>query len=715
MASAFKKFIAGLPGGILGSKSLLETLKDINTLLKPNPDLPESQKTKLRARLIALAIASLTSDHQIALISSVLGLTALIARAAEEAGNSNEQEPASSVAELMTCRSLGVVFGPLLFGNRTQEINLTPEHSRGSLLAVPRSPQKRRKDRRRKTDCPKKLDNGGLALNVERAKLTAGIMEMLVSDWEDVVRQFRNIGVTELQHTMPGPKTHAIAGNSELGVQSEDEPMQNQLPGDIEGSLVIKKSRSKGQPFVDSLVTTWHLDNESGGRNMPAQIATNLEKNSEIISPSQITLIGDRGINDQSTLLWTLDEPETADRSQAHPTTNSSHEIYCEAETWPRDLSVADARKETTDPDIKAERPKFDSQEHEFGTEQKRKKDLIDMSSAIQPTPPLNERWYPSMLRESFEQLGLQGLEQSKSCEGDPGAIPDANVLIENSASSNGACGDTLASSEDGKAKLTQNQIKNAPLLADNPSTPPPEPGCGLEHTPPIAQGLVTPRIGRNSIRAFSDLPNKSIPIRQSSLSRSPQKHVVTPTKQIEIIQRSTSLSSISPSTNMPRFNVLPRSLTVSSADKLSKTLPINEEPPIAQHIQFRYSAERLRSRSDTSSQQDLSLASSSKGNATLYAEIRRLQRQVELRTEEAHQAHRQLEAMRNYRDSGTLSEKLREVQRGLKTWKNRAEWAEKRLLMQDCERRRSFAAADISEHALIEESEKESRRATMI
>jgi len=39
------------------------------------------------------------------------------------------------------------------------------------------------------------------------------------------------------------------------------------------------------------------------------------------------------------------------------------------------------------------------------------------------------------------------------------------------------------------------------------------------------------------------------------------------------------------------------------------------------------------------------------------------------------------LEAVRVASDKGTLSEKLREARREGKMWRNRAEWAEKRLL----------------------------------
>ena len=82
----------------------------------------------------------------------------------------------------------------------------------------------------------------------------------------------------------------------------------------------------------------------------------------------------------------------------------------------------------------------------------------------------------------------------------------------------------------------------------------------------------------------------------------------------------------------------------------------------------------------------------SAKGNATLYAEIQRLQRQLDLKTEEAKQFQRQLEAARNSKDSSkALSEQLRDTLKELHVWKARAEWAERGLSMrEDWETRKS-------------------------
>jgi len=63
-----------------------------------------------------------------------------------------------------------------------------------------------------------------------------------------------------------------------------------------------------------------------------------------------------------------------------------------------------------------------------------------------------------------------------------------------------------------------------------------------------------------------------------------------------------------------------------------------------------------------------------------LYAEIRRLQRLVDQKVEEATSIRKELELAKNMANAGTLSHLVRETQSELKLWKNRAEWAERQL-----------------------------------
>jgi hypothetical protein len=68
------------------------------------------------------------------------------------------------------------------------------------------------------------------------------------------------------------------------------------------------------------------------------------------------------------------------------------------------------------------------------------------------------------------------------------------------------------------------------------------------------------------------------------------------------------------------------------------------------------------------------------RGNSALYAEIRRLQKLVDAKNEEALQTRRELELAKSMASASTLSQLVRETQEQLKVWRNRAEWAEKQL-----------------------------------
>jgi len=106
-------------------------------------------------------------------------------------------------------------------------------------------------------------------------------------------------------------------------------------------------------------------------------------------------------------------------------------------------------------------------------------------------------------------------------------------------------------------------------------------------------------------------------------------------------------------------------------------------EPETARHLNFRASNDQMMSRNTSSeytSGSDGQRASMKLNIGTLYAEIRRLKSELDARYDENLQLRQQLDAMRRFRDSGTLSEKLRDTERQLKFWINRAHWAENQL-----------------------------------
>lgn len=118
----------------------------------------------------------------------------------------------------------------------------------------------------------------------------------------------------------------------------------------------------------------------------------------------------------------------------------------------------------------------------------------------------------------------------------------------------------------------------------------------------------------------------------------------------------------------------------VSSQRGSVQALSLIPEPATARHLYFKSpSDERGRYGSEDST--EINLQNSRSANVgTLFAEIRRLKMNLDMRHDEITHLRHELDAMRRFKDAGTLSEKLRETERELRFWRHRAQWAEKSL-----------------------------------
>ncbi|GJN74874.1 hypothetical protein PLICBS_008967 [Purpureocillium lilacinum] len=146
VASTFKRLLSVLPGGILGSLALLDALVAIHSQLNGEPEFPRTKQTKVRARLIALAIGTVKSQFRRELICSVFGLLSLIGRAAEVTPREDKDGRPLPTGDLMGYTALGIVFGPLLVGDLLDQYNMK-------------------------------------------------LAKMLVSNWRDIVRQMKSLGL----------------------------------------------------------------------------------------------------------------------------------------------------------------------------------------------------------------------------------------------------------------------------------------------------------------------------------------------------------------------------------------------------------------------------------------------------------------------------------------------------------------------------------------
>ncbi|WQF86508.1 Putative Rho GTPase activation protein [Colletotrichum destructivum] len=183
VASAFKKFLSVLPGGILGSLSLFDAMVAIHSQLRKEPELSRTKETKLRARLIALAIGTVESLYRRELICAVFGLLSLIGRAAETAAREDEQGRPLPTSDLMGYTALGIVFGPLLVGDLLDSYTMRLATPSSGLLLFPLTPPRLKKERQLKkaTQC------GTGPLSVDKIHVANDIAEMIITNWREII------------------------------------------------------------------------------------------------------------------------------------------------------------------------------------------------------------------------------------------------------------------------------------------------------------------------------------------------------------------------------------------------------------------------------------------------------------------------------------------------------------------------------------------------
>ena len=259
MASVFKKILIGLPGGLLGSLELFEAFRDILHHLNFNPDMPDPERTALRARLIALAIVSVSSTYRVYLIQAVLGLVAYFAFEAEkmqaDVSTMDGPEQASQAnSELMGYQSFGVVLGPLLLGDLTNKIDIDTGESQEDARDPRTDTAKKTKKQKRNTTLNKLEKDANLTAQVDRANLTAGIMHLLLLNWKDVVKQLQHIhGTSSSQsRSISRPKHDLNNAGSRLSLKVSSEDMLfidvlrgRTVPDDFKGIPVQMKGRMR--------------------------------------------------------------------------------------------------------------------------------------------------------------------------------------------------------------------------------------------------------------------------------------------------------------------------------------------------------------------------------------------------------------------------------------------------------------------------------------
>ncbi|KPM40770.1 hypothetical protein AK830_g5774 [Neonectria ditissima] len=240
VASTFKRLLSVLPGGILGSLSIFDALVAIHSQLHGDPEFPRTKQTKVRARLIALAIATIESQFRRELICAVFGLLSLIGRVAEVAPREDDGGRPLPTGDLMGYSALGIVFGPLLLGNLLENYSTALPTPGSGLLHSPLSPPKPRRDRRKSKATGTR---SATTPTLNKILVANDITEMLIVNWRDIVRQMKSLGMRYLRE----PSSLTSLRSDSLH-QSTSEPFIIRKPADWDqGKVWLNQPRDEDE------------------------------------------------------------------------------------------------------------------------------------------------------------------------------------------------------------------------------------------------------------------------------------------------------------------------------------------------------------------------------------------------------------------------------------------------------------------------------------
>ncbi|KAL7933930.1 hypothetical protein V8C35DRAFT_327419 [Trichoderma chlorosporum] len=187
VASLFKRTLSCLPNGILGSLSLFDALLAIHSHLQKPSEVPPQKQMRMCARLMALAIGSVESQMQRDVICAVFGLLSLVGHHTEQVSTRNEHGQPPPPTQHMSYRALGVIFGPLLIGdNNISNYEMKSSSPTSGLVLTPVPPKKQRKQKA-KEPMPDIAE-------VQRLGVLNKVAEMLIANWQEVVRQMVALG-----------------------------------------------------------------------------------------------------------------------------------------------------------------------------------------------------------------------------------------------------------------------------------------------------------------------------------------------------------------------------------------------------------------------------------------------------------------------------------------------------------------------------------------
>lgn len=311
VAALFTKIIRGLPGGLLGSKSLFNALSSIESKFRTSETASEqagkstlvrvvpkgSKDRSSQAKLIALAIHSINCAYRKALVIGFLGLAASIGYETEIAF----ADALADTSELMTYHSLGVVLGPVLVGDKMFVIN-SPASPKVQVTDDASNDSDHHQPVSSKLHVP-----AGVNDLKDHAMGTATVMEMLITIWRDVVTELRRIE----------SKGCGLSARFSSRVVSSQSEFSNQLAG-VEEYPLLEEMSDVAELETMSMLGSIQDEAESLGIGKRRQ----LRNVSGATTSSQAT----SSSNAESHMLYNLDVKNSNRQHLTHPSVDHPDE-----------------------------------------------------------------------------------------------------------------------------------------------------------------------------------------------------------------------------------------------------------------------------------------------------------------------------------------------------------------------------------------------------
>lgn len=803
VASTFKRLLSVLPGGVLGSLSLFDAFVAIHSQLNGEPEYPRTKQTKVRARLIALAVGTVRSQYRRELICAVFGLLSLIGRAAEIAPREDEDSRPLPTADLMGYSALGIVFGPLLVGDLLEQYTMKIATPNSGMLLFPLSPPRFRKDRRKSIQ--KDAKTAGPP-TVDKILVANDITQMLISNWRDVVRQMKSLGT----HCRKDASTIDLCGKQETSQRATSFSIK--VPKDFDEDhsgppnahardprhepetpthgprprrlKVLRRANSQRLLPKMSIATLSPTKEESLGDD---ESSDRQRKRESVIDRLQkLKKKGDQsreetdGIGDPQSRLQSQEfnggnfvkgatrvaSSKGAEENAENATTGAS-QVYLES-VPPRESSrqsslhdeshhglsqhaLSEMTMSTLDPIRKEKVTNPDSQAQARDLDGKlSSSDRADMikETSGRSDESLSASKNTKLLSEGGIRIVQASPKPRGLARGPPKPDEDQASLEPHMTSKPVTSHDRavqcqIMTEPERRYSIDTTPERFYPLSQMSQATRPVTPDKGLlgqrrviksEKQPVLLHG---PRLSKShenlrsqtcitlqsptesaesqelskkgSVKAMAALFElqtgwREPAARMGSRSQSRSRHSKSDSawtqsmdplidldhdvlRMNENLQRHAQRMSLGHDAFTPikrDDNDKPDGKELKSVPSLGTMVPCPEQPPIAQHLNLARPPSSPSPMIDVEPYSASDMVSTSQvsraGSATvLYSQIRRLQRQLNAKTEEAAQLRRQLEAQQDS-DIGTMSEQLRQAKRDVATWKDRAETAERRV-----------------------------------